>query len=103
MQKILRINMTAMSARYEDVPGEFIRLGGRGLSSSIVSKEVDPRCESLGPENKLVFAPGTLTGTSCPNSGRISVGAKSPLTGGIKESNSGGSVLRRSRGSAWPP
>jgi aldehyde:ferredoxin oxidoreductase len=90
MQKILRINMTAMSARYENVPDEFIGLGGRGLSSSIVSKEVDPRCEPLGPENKLVFAPGTLTGTSCPNSGRISVGAKSPLTGGIKESNSGG-------------
>jgi hypothetical protein len=41
MQKILRINMTALSARYEDVPGEFIRLGGRSLSSPIVSKEVD--------------------------------------------------------------
>jgi aldehyde:ferredoxin oxidoreductase len=90
MQKILRINMTAMSARYEDVPGEFIGLGGRGLSSTIVSKEVDPWCDPLGPENKLIFAPGTLTGTSCPNNGRISIGAKSPLTGGIKESNSGG-------------
>ena len=46
--------------------------------------------DPLGPANKLVFAPGTLGGTTAPNGGRLSVGAKSPLTGGIKESNSGG-------------
>jgi hypothetical protein len=46
--------------------------------------------DPLGPDNVLVFAPGILGGTSAPNGGRLSVGAKSPLTGGIKESNSGG-------------
>jgi len=51
---------------------------------------VDPTCSPIGPSNKLVFAPGLLGGTNCANSGRISVGAKSPLTGGIKEANSGG-------------
>ncbi|MBW2034301.1 MAG: aldehyde ferredoxin oxidoreductase [Deltaproteobacteria bacterium] len=47
-------------------------------------------CSAIGPNNKLVFAPGLLGGTNCANSGRISVGAKSPLTGTIKEANSGG-------------
>jgi aldehyde:ferredoxin oxidoreductase len=51
---------------------------------------VDPTCSPIGPNNKLVFAPGLLGGTNCANSGRISVGGKSPLTGGIKEANSGG-------------
>ena len=51
-----------------------------------------PTCDPLGPENKLIFSPGILTGTQLVNSGRISIGAKSPLTGGIKESNVGGTV-----------
>jgi aldehyde:ferredoxin oxidoreductase len=51
---------------------------------------VPPTCHPLGPKNKLVFAPGLLTGTPAANSGRMSLGAKSPLTGGIKESNAGG-------------
>jgi len=46
-------------------------------------------CHPLGPNNRLVFAPGIVTGTTAPTSARISVGAKSPLTGGIKESNAG--------------
>ncbi len=90
MEKILRINMTAKSCRYEALPEQFRGLGGRGLTSSVVAHEVPPRCDPLGPENKLVIAPGTLSGTACPNSGRMSVGGKSPLTGGIKESNVGG-------------
>jgi len=65
-------------------------LGGRGLTSAIVSKEVPPLCHPLGPENKLVIAPGLLSGTLAAMSGRISVGCKSPLTGGIKEANAGG-------------
>jgi aldehyde:ferredoxin oxidoreductase len=56
----------------------------------LVSKEVDPLCHPLSAANKLVFAPGLLTGTAATTSGRISVGCKSPLTGGIKESNAGG-------------
>jgi len=90
-KKILRINMTDLKATYEDVPEEWARWGGRGLTSSIVCDEVDPTCHPLGPNNKLVFAPGWVTGTpAAPSSGRTSFGGKSPLTGGIKESNAGG-------------
>lgn len=93
--KIYRINMTDQSYEIEDVPQEWQHLGGRALTSAIVAKEVDPSCHPLGKNNKLVFAPGLLTGTTAPNSGRISVGAKSPLTGGIKESNAGGSSSQK--------
>lgn len=89
MSKILRVNMTDRTVQYEDVPEKYRFLGGRGLTSSIVCDEVDPTCHPLGPNNKLVFAPGIITGTNAPTSGRVSVGAKSPLTGGIKESNAG--------------
>ncbi|MCJ7809729.1 MAG: aldehyde ferredoxin oxidoreductase, partial [Desulfobulbaceae bacterium] len=90
MFKILRVNMSNLSVKAEDVPEAYQGLGGRGLTSAVVAKEVDPTCSPIGPNNKLVFAPGLLGGTNCANSGRISVGAKSPLTGGIKEANSGG-------------
>ena len=55
-----------------------------------MAAEVEPTCHPLGPKNKLVFAPGLLSGTVAANSGRLSVGAKSPLTGTIKEANAGG-------------
>ncbi len=90
MYKILRVDMTKKACVFEDVPAEYAALGGRGLTSAIVAQEVDPTCTPLGPHNKLVFAPGLLGGTTCANANRISVGCKSPLTGGIKEANSGG-------------
>ena len=86
---ILRINMTDRSCRLEDVPAAYKDLGGRGFTSTMVANEVPPLCHPLGPNNKLVFAPGIVTGTAASTSARISVGAKSPLTGGIKESNAG--------------
>jgi len=93
MAQILRVNMTERTANYEDVPDKYKELGGRGLTTAIVCDEVDPTCHPLGPNNKLVFAPGIVTGTNAATSGRVSVGGKSPLTGGIKEANAG---------SAWP-
>jgi aldehyde:ferredoxin oxidoreductase len=89
---ILRIDMGASGGpKVSVVPlGEYAGLGGRALTSSVISKEVPPLCHPLGEDNKLVIAPGLLSGTSAAQSGRISVGCKSPLTGGIKESNSGG-------------
>ncbi|NLG70560.1 MAG: aldehyde ferredoxin oxidoreductase [Chloroflexi bacterium] len=90
-KKILRINMTDLTATYEDVPEKWARWAGRGLTSHIIFDEVDPTCHPLGPHNKLVIAPGWVTGSpAAPSSGRTSFGAKSPLTGGIKESNAGG-------------
>ncbi len=88
-RKILRVNMTDRSIKFEDLPEEYYALGGRGLTSTIVAKEVPPTCHPLGPSNKVVLAPGLVTGTKAPSSGRISVGGKSPLTGGIKEANAG--------------
>lgn len=65
-------------------------LAGRGLTSTIVAEEVRPTCDALGRFNKLVIAPALLAGTPAMNVNRVSIGAKSPLTGGIKESNVGG-------------
>lgn len=92
MNKILRINMTDLTSKIETAPSQWSGLGGRGLTSTIVAAEVPPRCHPLGPNNKLVFAPGLLTGTPAAQSGRLSAGAKSPLTGTIKESNAGGTA-----------
>jgi len=85
----VRVNMTDLSASIEEAPEAYKILGGRGLTSTLVAQEVPPKCHALGPNNKLVFAPGLVTGTSAPTSARISVGGKSPLTGGIKEANAG--------------
>jgi aldehyde:ferredoxin oxidoreductase len=94
MDKILRVNMTDLTSKLESVPAEWAGLGGRALTSTIVSAEVPPTCHALSPQNKLVFAPGLLTGTPAANSGRLSCGCKSPLTGGIKESNAGGTAAQ---------
>jgi aldehyde:ferredoxin oxidoreductase len=84
--------MTTKTIKLEDVPQYYMGLGGRGLTSIMINKEVPPTCDPLGSENKLIFAPGLLSGTSLVNTSRISIGAKSPLTGTIKESNVGGTV-----------
>jgi aldehyde:ferredoxin oxidoreductase len=88
--QILRVNMTKLTTSVEPVPAAWAGHGGRGLTSTIVAAEVPATCDALGPNNKLVFAPGLLTGTPAAQSGRLSAGAKSPLTGTIKESNAGG-------------
>lgn len=94
MDRIVRVNMADLSTRIEPVPEPWVGLGGRALTSTIVAAEVPPTCHALGASNKLVFAPGLLTGTAAANSGRLSAGAKSPLTGGIKECNAGGTAAR---------
>jgi aldehyde:ferredoxin oxidoreductase len=90
--RFVRVNMKDRTVRVENVPEEHMGLGGRGLTSIMINAEVPPKCDPLGPENKLIFAPGFLSGTSLVNTSRISIGAKSPLTGTIKESNAGGTV-----------
>ena len=90
MSKILRVNMKDLTCKFEDVPEEYKLFGGRALTSSITFDEVPPTCHPLGPNNKIIFAPGIVSGTNAPTSGRISVGGKSPLTGTIKEANAGG-------------
>ncbi len=92
MDKILRIDVGADGGPKATVTdlGEYAGMGGRAMTSMVVFKEVPPDCHPLGPENKLVIAPGLMTGSAASTSGRISVGCKSPLTGGIKEANAGG-------------
>jgi aldehyde:ferredoxin oxidoreductase len=90
--RIVRVNLLQGKITEEGVPERYRSLGGRGLTSTILSEEVDPECDPLGSENKLIFASGVFGGTIIPNCDRLSVGAKSPLTGGIRESNVGGVV-----------
>lgn len=88
--RLVRVDMTTQTARFEPYPDAWKLLGGRALSAKILLTECDPKCDPLGPGNVLVMAPGVMSGTAAPTSGRISIGAKSPLTGGIKEANAGG-------------
>ena len=96
MDKIARIDMGAAGGpKITTEPvGEYAGLGGRATTSLMINKEVNPLCHALGAENKLVIAPGMLSGSTGAMTGRLSVGCKSPLTGTIKESNAGGQAAQ---------
>jgi aldehyde:ferredoxin oxidoreductase len=89
-ESILRIDMTRLQARREEVPPGDLLLGGRALTATLIRREIPPTCHPLAADNKLFCAPGLLAGTAATTSGRTSFGAKSPLTGGTKEANVGG-------------
>ncbi len=90
--QILRINLSEGKATREPLNMTWARqfIGGRGLGTKYLYEEIDPRCDPLGPENKVIFATGPLTGTYAPTGGRYMVLCKSPLTDAIACSNSGG-------------
>ena len=88
--QVWRVNVREQTLNLEPIPDSWKRLGGRGLLARILLDEVDAKCDPLGPGNKLIFAPGLLVGHMLSSTDRISVGGKSPLTGGIKEANAGG-------------
>ena len=90
--KILRVNLTTGSIGTEVPPESFYRkyFGGTGFITYYLLKELPKGIDPLGPENILIFALGPMTGHPLPGSGRNSVGAKSPLTGGIGFSEAGG-------------
>ena len=88
--QVWRVNVSEQTLKLEEVPDSWKRLGGRGLLARILLDEVDAKCDPLGAGNKLIFAPGLLVGHMLSSTDRISVGGKSPLTGGIKEANAGG-------------
>ena len=97
---ILRVNLTRGTVRKEKISEELRRryLGGSGFVAYYLWKELEGGIEPLGPENKLVIATGPVTGTPIMGSGRHSLGAKSPLTGGIAFSQVGefwGTELKR--------
>lgn len=95
MKNIVRINMTGKSISQEPTEGKYTLYGGRGLIAKILCEEVNPTCDAMGAENKLIFCAGLLGDTSAPCSGRLSIGGKSPLTGTIKEANSGGTFAKK--------
>jgi len=90
--KILRINLSTgacgVEALDETIAKKFV--GGRGLGTKLYYDEVSPSVDALSPENKILFVTGPLTGTPTPTGGRYMVVTKSPLTGTIASSNSGG-------------
>ncbi|KKM10777.1 hypothetical protein SY88_11880 [Clostridiales bacterium PH28_bin88] len=93
--QVLRVNTEKGNITSHPLDAEWEHLGGRGLASRLVAREVPPTAHPLGRHNKVVIAPGLLTGSAVPCSGRLSVGGKSPLTGTIKESNVGGTAGQR--------
>lgn len=90
--KLLRVDMDLLQVRWETVKDIYRYLGGRGLIAKLLLEEIPATCDPLGPHNKLIFTPGLLGGAGVSTAGRLSIGAKSPLTGGIKEANAGGTA-----------
>lgn len=90
--KIIRIDVSNREVKVEEVDNPIEMLGGRAFISHWLTNHIDSECDPLGKKNSLVIAPGLLAGAPSSSVHRLSVGAKSPLTNGIKESNSGGNV-----------
>ena len=86
----LRIDMGTRKITMQEVPETYRLLGNRGLIARLSYDEIDPQCHPLGADNKLILATSPLDGLGVTCTGRLSVGGKSPLTGGIKEANAGG-------------
>ncbi len=88
----LRINLKTKEVKVEKLDLDIAKkyIGGRGLGTKFMMDEVDPKVDALSPENKLMVVTGPLTGTATPTGGRYMVVTKSPLTGTIASSNSGG-------------
>jgi aldehyde:ferredoxin oxidoreductase len=90
--KILRVNLADEKVQFETPNENLYRryFGGRALIAYYLLKETETSIDPLGPENKLIFATGILTGAPLSGSGRNSVGARSPLTGAYGDAEVGG-------------
>lgn len=90
--KLLRIDLERRASRVEEIPAGLEQqfLGGKGLGTAYLVKEVPPGIDPLGPLNKFIIAAGPLTGTIAPAAGRFEIVTKSPLTGIYLDCNSGG-------------
>lgn len=96
---ILRVNLTDKTFKKESFTEEFAKkwVGGRGFASKILFDELKPGIDALGPENKLVVALGPIAGIPAPNTGKVVVAAKSPLTGFYGDGNLGSHVSSQLR------
>lgn len=88
----LVIELNTKESVCEEIPGDWRSWGGRAFTSRWILEHVPASCDALGEQNDLVFATGLFAGSGASSSGRLSTGAKSPLTNGIKESNTGGNA-----------
>src|SRR5512139_1652196 len=95
MNSIIRVNTRSGKVEKSQVSAEEMRWGGRLLISKFLLREVPPTCDPLGRYNKFVIAPGLLGDTVVTTTGRFSVGGKSPLTHGVKESEVGGEAGKK--------
>ena len=89
---LLRVNLSTKTVKKEAVPERILRdyVGGRGVATKLLTDNMDPSADALAPANPLIFATGPVTGTYAPTAGRYMVVTKSPLTGAVASSNSGG-------------
>jgi aldehyde:ferredoxin oxidoreductase len=102
-RKILRVDLTNGTCTVEALNMAWANdyLGQRGLATKYLAEEVDPTCDPLGPDNKLIMTTGPLTGTMASTGGRYSVVTKSPLTGVVACSNSGGFIGAEMKNAGW--
>ncbi|MDH3637810.1 MAG: aldehyde ferredoxin oxidoreductase family protein [Gammaproteobacteria bacterium] len=102
-RNVMRVNLTDGKITNEPLNMEWAQqyLGQRGLASKYLAEEIDPACDALGPDNKLIMTTGPLTGTMASTGGRYSVVTKSPLTGAIACSNSGGYIGAEIKTAGW--
>jgi len=95
MRTIIRVDTRAKTIKKEAASEEVRRICGRQYIAHVLNQEVEPTCEPLGRFNKLIISQGWFSDTNLTTAGKISLGGKSPLTGGIKESNTGGFFGKR--------
>jgi aldehyde:ferredoxin oxidoreductase len=102
-RKVLRVNLTKGEISEEPLNMDWAKkyLGQRGLASKYLIEEIDPKCDALSPDNKMIMTTGPLTGTMASTGGRYSVVTKSPLTGAIACSNSGGFIGNEMKNAGW--
>lgn len=102
-RNVLRVNLTEGSIKHEPLNMQWANeyLGQRGLATKYLAEEIDPKCDALSPENKMIMTTGPLTGTMASTGGRYSVVTKSPLTGTIACSNSGGFIGNEMKNAGW--
>jgi aldehyde:ferredoxin oxidoreductase len=102
-RKVLRVNLTAGTCTPEPLNMSWANdyLGSRGLASKYLVEEIDPKVDALSPDNKMIMSTGPLTGTMASTGGRYTVVTKSPLTGAIACSNSGGYFGAEMKFAGW--
>ena len=90
--KVLRVNLTDKTYQEEALPADVAQdfIGGAGFTVKYLYDEVPADCDPLGPENKLIYAPGPFTGTTIPCASRMAINAKSPATGAMGVATTGG-------------